>query len=68
MKKVIKIEGMMCEHCGAHGKKALEALPGVEAAVDLQSGTATVQAAALPADEQLRAAVEQAGYQVVGLS
>ena len=68
MKKVIKIEGMMCEHCVAHVKKALEALPGVEAAVDLQSGTATVQAAALPADEQLRAAVEQAGYQVVGLS
>ena len=57
-----------CEHCVAHVKKALEALPGVEAAVDLQSGTATVQAAALPADEQLRAAVEQAGYQVVGLS
>ncbi len=65
--KVIKIEGMMCEHCVAHVKKALEALPGVTAQVDLQSGTAKVTGAQLPDDAKLTEAVEQAGYKVVGL-
>ena len=65
--KVIKIEGMMCEHCVAHVKKALEGLPGVTAQVDLQSGTAKVTGAQLPDDAKLTEAVEQAGYKVVGL-
>lgn len=65
--KVIQIEGMMCEHCVAHVTKALEALPGVAAQVDLQSGTATVQGNTLPDDAKLTEAVEQAGYKVVGL-
>lgn len=67
MTKVIQIEGMMCEHCVAHVKKALEAFAGVEVKVDLQSGTATVSGAQLPEDAKLTAAVEQAGYKVVGL-
>ena len=66
-KKTIKVEGMMCEHCVAHVKKALEALPGVAAQVDLASGTATVTGAQLPEDAKLTEAVEQAGYKVVGL-
>lgn len=65
--KVIQIEGMMCEHCVAHVKKALEAFDGVSAQVDLQSGTATVQGSTLPDDAKLTEAVEQAGYKVVGL-
>lgn len=65
--KVIQIEGMMCEHCVAHVKKALEAFDGVSAQVDLQNGTATVQSNTLPDDAKLTEAVEQAGYKVVGL-
>ena len=65
--KVIQIEGMMCEHCVAHVKKALEALPGIAVQVDLQSGTAKVTGSALPDDAKLTEAVEQAGYKVVGL-
>ena len=67
MKKVIKVEGMMCEHCVAHVKKALEAFPGVAADVDLASGKATVQGSSLPDDAKLTEAVEQAGYKVVGM-
>lgn len=65
--KVIQIEGMMCEHCVAHVKKALEGFDGVSAQVDLKSGTATVQGSTLPDDAKLTEAVEQAGYKVVGL-
>lgn len=65
--KVIQIEGMMCEHCVAHVKKALEAFDDVRVEVDLQSGTAKVAGSALPDDAKLTEAVEQAGYKVVGL-
>lgn len=65
--KVIQIEGMMCEHCVAHVKKALETFAGVRVEVDLQSGTAKVTGSALPDDAKLTEAVEQAGYKVVGL-
>ena len=67
MTKVIKIEGMMCEHCVAHVKKALEAFPGVSVAVDLAGGKATVQGDSLPDNAKLTEAVEQAGYKVVGV-
>ena len=67
MSKVIKVEGMMCQHCVAHVKQALEALPGVTADVDLDSGKATVHADSMPDDAALTQAVEQAGYKVVGL-
>ena len=67
MTKVIKVEGMMCEHCVAHVKKALEGLPGVTADVDLASGRATLTGASLPDDAALTQAVEQAGYKVVGM-
>ena len=66
-KMMKKVEGMMCEHCVAHVKKALEAFPGVTVDVDLASGKATVQGSSLPDDAKLTKAVEQAGYKVVGM-
>lgn len=66
MEKKIVIEGMMCQHCAAHVTKALSALPGVTAQVDLDSKTATVTGSA--GDEALKAAVEEAGYQVVSIT
>ena len=63
MEKKIVIEGMMCAHCQAHVEKALNALPGVAATVDLEAKTATVTGS-LPEDAILRKAVEDAGYTV----
>ncbi len=65
MEKIVKIEGMMCPRCQAHVEKALNALPGVTAAVDLESGTATVQGQV--SDEALTQAVTEAGYTVVSI-
>ena len=66
MKKIIKVEGMMCEHCVAHVKKALEAVEGVTAVdVDLKAGTATVEAADGTDCKKFKAAIEDAGYTVV---
>ena len=62
MKKTITIKGMMCAHCVAHVEKALTAL-GVQADVDLASGTAVVTGNA--SDEALKKAVTDAGYEVV---
>ena len=62
MKKTVTIEGMMCAHCAAHVEKALNALPGVKATVDLAAGTAAVEGDA--ADDAIRAAVTEAGYTV----
>ena len=61
---IIKIEGMMCKHCQAHVKKALLAVPGVEAVeVSLENKCATVNGNADPA--LLKKAVIDAGYEVV---
>ena len=62
MKKTITIKGMMCAHCVSHVEKALTAL-GVQADVDLASGTAVVTGNA--SDEALKKAVADAGYEVV---
>ncbi len=68
MKKTLKVEGMMCGHCEARVKKALEAVPGVEsAAADHNSGTAVVTLSAPVADDALRAAVEAQDYKVLGV-
>jgi len=66
MTKTLRIEGMMCEHCVAHVKKALEDC-GVTADVSLANKTAVVQGEALD-DAKLTAAVEQAGYQVASIN
>ena len=53
MTKTMKIEGMMCTHCSGRVEKALNALEGVTAVVDLQAGTATVTMTAEVSDEDL---------------
>ena len=59
----LNVTGMMCEHCVAHVKEALEGVPGVRnVAVSLDEGTATLEAGMLAKDEKLVAAVEAAGY------
>ena len=68
MTKTMKIEGMMCPHCEAHTKKALEAIDGVaEATADFKAGTAVVTLTSDVANEVLRAAVEETGYTVLGI-
>ncbi len=68
MTRTLKVEGMMCMHCEARVKKALEAVPGVESAVaDHTAGTAVVTLSAPVADEALRAAVEAQDYKVLGV-
>ena len=68
MKKTIKIEGMMCGHCEARVKKALEALPQVsEAMVSHEAGTAIVTLNADVADEVLKKAVEDQDYPVLSI-
>ena len=62
----MKIKGMMCGHCEAHVRKALEALPEVEAAVvSHESGTAILTLNADVANETLKKAVEDEGYTVL---
>ena len=68
MTKTLKVEGMMCPHCEARVKKALEAVPGVESAVaDHTLGTAVVTLNAPVADDVLRDAVEAQDYRVLGV-
>ena len=68
MTKTMKIEGMMCPHCEARVKKALEALDAVASAeVSHVSGTAVVALAAAVENEVLKTAVEAQGYEVLGI-
>ena len=68
MTKTMKIEGMMCPHCEAAVKKALEALDGVDAAeVSHEAGTAVVTMSAEVADAALKEAVEAKEYKVLGI-
>lgn len=65
MEKTLKIEGMMCEHCEMHTKKALEALDGVtNAMVSHQTGTAVVTLEKNVSDDVLIQAVTNQGYKV----
>ncbi|MCR5685127.1 MAG: heavy metal translocating P-type ATPase [Lachnospiraceae bacterium] len=68
MTKTLKVEGMMCEHCEARVKKALEAVAGVAGAVaDHNAGTAVVTLESDVADEVLVKAVEDQDYKVLGV-
>lgn len=67
MRKVLEIKGMMCGHCAGHVSRALNAVPGVKATVDLASKTATVESAAPVDDSVLIAAVQNAGYEVTAI-
>ena len=64
MEKKLSVEGMMCQHCVAHVKKALEGIEGVEeAVVDLDSNSATAKLFADVADQVLVDAIVDAGYE-----
>ena len=68
MKKTLHVEGMMCGHCEARVKKALEALPAVDAAmVSHEAGTAIVTLNAEVSDADLKKAVEDQDYKVTGI-
>ena len=68
MTKTMKIEGMMCGHCEARVKKALEALEQVESAeVSHEAGTAVVTLKEEVADDVLKKAVEDQDYEVKGI-
>ena len=69
MKKTLKIEGMMCAHCEATVKKALEAVEGVTGAeVSHETGSAVVSLGADVAADTLKKAVEDKGYDVLSVA
>ena len=67
MEKILKVEGMSCNHCVMAVKRALTGLDGVGTVeVDLESGKVTVVGEAL-ADEAMKEAIDGAGYEVVSI-
>ena len=67
MSKTVKVEGMMCQHCVAHVKKALEALAGVQSVeVSLEQKQAVLTCSDEVADAAIKAAIEEAGYTYLG--
>lgn len=66
--KTLQIEGMTCGHCQARVEKALNAIDGVQATVDLASNSAVVTLSKEVANEILKKAVEDAGYEVVSIN
>ncbi len=66
MKKLIHVEGMGCMKCVAHVKEALEGLDGVTSAeVSLDAGTAVITLSHEVADDAIRSAIDEAGYDAV---
>jgi len=69
MKKTLKIEGMMCQHCVAHVTKALQGVNGVTSVeVNLKKKTAVVELGEAVENETLTAAIVDAGYEVKKIS
>ena len=67
MKKVLKIEGMMCHHCTGRVDKALNEMDGVSATVSLEGKSAEVELSKDISDEELVKVVTDAGYEVVDI-
>lgn len=65
--KIVLIKGMSCGHCSARVEKALNAIDGVEAKVDLESNSAKLTLSKQISDETLKTAVDNVGYEVVGV-
>jgi copper chaperone CopZ len=65
--KILQIKGMSCGHCSARVEKALNSIDGVEATVDLTSNTAKLELSKDVSYETLKAAVDNVGYEVVGV-
>ena len=69
MKKKITIEGMSCMHCVDHVKDALNELSGVkEVDVNLSAGTAIIESTGNITDDQIKAAIDDAGYEVLSIT
>ncbi|WP_035749521.1 heavy-metal-associated domain-containing protein [Glycomyces sp. NRRL B-16210] len=67
METVYVVKGMTCGHCAGSVTQELSALPGVEHVdVALETGQVTVKSAAALAEEAVREAVDEAGYELVG--
>jgi Cu+-exporting ATPase len=67
MKKLLKVEGMMCNHCKSHVEKALNSLEGVTGQANLEDGTALVSSRQEVSDELLKQVIEDAGYKVISI-
>ena len=68
MEKVLKIEGMMCNHCVVHVQKALAAIPGVEeVAVSLEDKSAHVKLHQNVSDDAFKTVVQDVGYELTGI-
>ena len=69
MKKILEIDGMSCAHCAARVKKELEKIEGVESVeVNVEEKKAVVSLNTAISEVKLKAAVEEAGYEVIKLS
>lgn len=67
MKKIIKIDGMTCNHCHESIEKALNAVNGVHAKVDIRRKEAFVDMEENVDDHELTNAVKDAGYEVISI-
>lgn len=68
MTKTVNIEGMMCAHCEANVKKALEALDGIESAVvSHESGTAVIELSKDVDDDLIKQAIEDKDYKFISI-
>lgn len=68
-KKTLQLEGMTCGHCVASVTKELNKVAGVtDVSVDLESQSATIQAEDAVSQDQLSAAIDEAGYKLVSVS
>ncbi|MFA9376486.1 MAG: heavy-metal-associated domain-containing protein [Lachnotalea sp.] len=68
MKKKILIEGMSCEHCVNHVTAALKELSGVSGVeVNLTAKNAMIEADRVISDEEIKASIDEAGYEVIGI-
>ena len=65
--KTLQIKGMSCGHCSARVEKVLNAIDGVNAKVDLESNSAKLILTREISDEALKTAVDNIGYEVVGV-
>ena len=65
----IKVNGMMCAHCEAHVKKALEAIEGIEsAAASHEKNLVMITTSGDVEEAAIKAAVEEAGYEYAGMN
>lgn len=67
MKKIMTINGMMCDHCRMHVEEALNSIDGVNAKVDLANRSAEIILSEAVGDDVLEKAVRDAGYEPVSI-